>query len=82
MSPRSFIGCIQNNFWSYDKFDTNHAPILRQDKHYLQTEWNELPLEPHHLVVPSGAAKMIYEPTVHLAQTKHLSCTDTNAVSK
>ena len=28
---------------------------------------NELPLEPHHLGVPSGAAKMISEPMVRLA---------------
>ena len=29
-----------------------------------------------------GASKMIYEPIVHVAQTVHLSCTDTNSVSK
>jgi hypothetical protein len=43
---------------------------------------NELPLEPRHLVVPSGVSKPISKPTVHLAQTMHRSCTDTNAVSK
>jgi hypothetical protein len=60
----------------------NHAPILRQDSDYLQTDRNEHPLEPHHLGVPSGAFKSIYEPTVRLAQTVHLSYTDTNTVSK
>jgi hypothetical protein len=45
-------------------------------------EWNEHPLEPYHLEVPSGASKIISEPMVRLAQTMHLSCTDTNIVSK
>jgi hypothetical protein len=43
---------------------------------------NGLPLEPCHLGVPSGASKKISEPTVHLVQSVHLSCTDTNTVSK
>ena len=43
---------------------------------------NELPLEARHLVVPSSASKMIFEPMVRLAQTMHLSCTDTNTNSK
>ena len=34
------------------------------------------------LGVPSGASKTIYEPMVHVAQTVHGSCTDTNTVSK
>ena len=42
----------------------------------------KLPLEPHHLGVPSGASKMIYEPMVRLAQTVHLSWTDTSTISK
>jgi hypothetical protein len=41
-----------------------------------------LPLEPRHIIVPSGASKTITEPMVRLAQTMHLSCTDTNTVSK
>jgi hypothetical protein len=47
-----------------------------------EKDQNELPLEPRHLVVPSGASKMIFKPMVHLAQTMNLSCTDTNTVSK
>jgi hypothetical protein len=43
---------------------------------------NSAPPEPHPLGVPSGASKMIYKPMVHLTQTKHLSCTDSNTVSK
>jgi hypothetical protein len=42
----------------------------------------KLPLKPRRLVVPSRASKMIFEPTVRQAQTVHLPCTDTNAVSK
>jgi hypothetical protein len=39
-------------------------------------------LEPHHLGVSLGASKMISEPIVCLMQTMHLSCTETNTVSK
>jgi hypothetical protein len=43
---------------------------------------NRAPPDPRHLGVPSSASKTIYEPMVRLTQTKHLSCTDTNPVSK
>ena len=43
---------------------------------------NEIPLETHHQGVPLGASKMISKLMVHLAQILHLSCTDTNTVSK
>jgi hypothetical protein len=82
MSPRSSIGYVKNDFLAYDTFSTNRATILHQDLHYLQMDRNKLPLEPRHLVVPSGASKMISEPMVRLVQTVHLSCTDTNNVSK
>jgi hypothetical protein len=63
-------------------FGTNHAPIMPQDYHYLELARNELPIEPHHLGVPSGVSKMIFEPMVRLVEIAHLSCTDTNTVSK
>ena len=72
----------QKGFPAYGTFDANRAPILRQDWHYLQTDRNELPLEPCNLVLTLGASKTIYEPMECLAQTMHLSCTDTNTVSK
>jgi hypothetical protein len=81
-SPWSSIGCIQNDFWAYGTFGANRAPILNQDKHCIQTDRNEVPFEPRHLGVPSGASKMISEAMVHLPQTVHLSCTETNTVSK
>jgi hypothetical protein len=30
-SPRSTIGCVQNDFWAYGTFSANCAPILLQD---------------------------------------------------
>jgi hypothetical protein len=82
MSPRSSFGCVKNDFRDYGMFGANHAPILRQDYHYLQMDQNKHPLEPRHLGVPSGASKMISKPVVRLVQIVHLSCTDTNVVSK
>jgi hypothetical protein len=43
---------------------------------------NELPVEPRNLGVPSGVSKTISEPMICLVQSMHLSCTDTNTVSK
>jgi hypothetical protein len=81
-SPWSTIRWVQNNFWACGTFGANHATILHQVWHYLQSDWIELPLEPRHLGVPSGVSKMISVPTLCLAQTVHLSCTDTNTIFK
>jgi hypothetical protein len=43
---------------------------------------NKLPFEPRHQGVPSGATQMISEPVVCLVEIVHLSCTETNTVSK
>jgi hypothetical protein len=43
---------------------------------------NEIPYDPHYLGVPSGVSKMIFEPKVRLVQSVHLSCTNSNTVSK
>jgi hypothetical protein len=74
-SPRSSIGCVQNNFRACDTFGANRAPILQQDLHYLLTERNKHPLELGHPGGPSGSSNTISEPMVRLAQTVHLSCT-------
>ena len=58
-------------------FGTNRAPILH--RHWLPTDQNEIPLDPRHLGVPSGASQMISETMVCLAQTVHLSWTDTGS---
>jgi hypothetical protein len=81
-SLRSSIGCVQHDFQANGTFDTNHTPFLRQEYYYLQMNLNKLPLELHHLGVSSDVSKTISEPMVHLAQTVHLYCTDTNTVSK
>jgi hypothetical protein len=80
-SPRSTIGCVQNNFGDYGTFGANGAPILRQDCHYLRTNWIKQPLEPRHLRVPSGASKTISDPLVRSAQTMHLSCVKISTIS-
>jgi hypothetical protein len=68
------MGCVQNDVRGYGTFEANRAPILRQDYPYLQTDQNELSLEPRHLGVPSCAYKTISEPMICSAQTIHLSC--------
>jgi hypothetical protein len=81
-SPRSSIGCIQNDFGACGMFGTNYAPILHWHKQCLQIDQNEIAHDPCHVVIPSGVSKIISEPVVHSVQTVHLSCTDTNTVSK
>jgi hypothetical protein len=81
-SPRSSIGCVQDDFQAYGMFGTNGTPILCQDEHYLQMDSNELPLEPRHLEVPSGVSKTIFEPMVLSAQSVHLSCVKISTISK
>jgi hypothetical protein len=81
-SPWSSIRTVQNDLWACGTFSANHAAILPQDYHYLQIDWIQLRLEPRQLGVPLGASKMISEPKVRLAQIVHLSCTDTNTISK
>ena len=39
---------------------------------------NEIPHDPRHLEVQSGASRTISEPMVRLAQIVHLSCTNAN----
>jgi hypothetical protein len=63
------------DFLAYGMFHANRAPILHQDQHYLQIDQTDLPLEPLHLGLSSGASKMVSEPMVHYAQTMHQSCT-------
>jgi hypothetical protein len=73
-SPRSTIGCVQNDSWACGTFGTTHAPILQRHQHYLEKDQNEIPHDPRHLGVPSGASKMSSDAMVRLAQTMQLSC--------
>jgi hypothetical protein len=59
LSPTSTIMCVQNDFWACGRFGANHAPILHRHQHSLQMDQNEIPHDPRHLGVPSGASKMI-----------------------
>jgi hypothetical protein len=81
-SFRSSNRCVKNDFWAYGMFGANPAPIWHRHNHCLQTDRNKIPQDPHHLGVSLGASKMIFEPVVCLAQALHLSCTDTNIISK
>jgi hypothetical protein len=76
------MGCLKYYFRAYGMFDINRAPILHQELHYLQTDRTELLVEPRHLGVPSSASKTISMPMVCSLETVHLSCTDTNTISK
>jgi hypothetical protein len=42
---------------------------------------NKLLLKPRHLEIPLSVSKMILKAMLRLAQTVHLSCSDTNTVS-
>jgi hypothetical protein len=81
-SPRSTIGCIQNDSRANGAFGANRAPILHQHRHRLQTDWNNIRHDPCHLAVPSGASKMVSLPMVHSELSVHLSYTNTSTVSK
>jgi hypothetical protein len=69
-------------FWADDTFGANYAPILHQNKHYLQRERSEIPNDPCHLRVQSGASEMISEPLACSTQTMHLSCIKIRTISK
>ena len=73
-SPRSTIGCVQNDYWAYGTFGANRAPILHPHLHCLQIDRHEIPHDPCHLGVSSNASKMISEPMLCSVQTVHLSC--------
>jgi hypothetical protein len=52
------------------------------DTYTIFNRWNEILQDPRHLVVPSGAPKMISKPTVRSAQTVHLSWIKISTISK
>jgi len=60
----------------------NHAPILHRHKECLQTERSEIPNDPRHLGVPSGASKTIYELMVRSTRTVHLYCLKLSTIFK
>jgi hypothetical protein len=64
-SPKSSIGCVQNDFWDLWYVRRKLCTYRASSMHYLRIDSNKLPLEPHHLGVPLGASKMIFDPMVH-----------------
>jgi hypothetical protein len=81
-SPRSIIRCIQNDFSACGTFDAKPCTYLASRLALYQMNWVKHLLELRYLGVVLGASKTISEPTVCLAETMHLSCTDTNTISK
>jgi hypothetical protein len=58
---------------------TAHLSSIKISSISKQTK---LSLEPHHLGVPLGVSKMIFEQMVRLAQTVHQPCTDSYTISE
>jgi hypothetical protein len=48
----------------------------------IQIDRNEIPHDPRHLGVPSGASKTISEHMLRSVQTMHLSCVKVSTISK
>jgi hypothetical protein len=66
-------------FMTYGTFSANRAPIFCST---ISKRTKQISTRPSSPRSTAGASKTIYEPMVHLTQTEHLSCTDTNIVSK
>jgi hypothetical protein len=81
-SPRSTIGCAQNDFHAHGTFGTNNDLSCAEIKTIPKRIEMSFPLDPCLLGVQSRAPKMISEPVVHLAQTVHLTCVKINSISK
>ena len=83
MRPKGFLSL----WYAWRKLCTYHAPTvtLSPNRPKRDSTWPrspDIPQDTCHLRVPSGASKMISERMVRLAQTMHLSCTNTNTISK
>jgi hypothetical protein len=59
---------------------TMHLSFI--DTNIVSTERSEIPHDPRHLGVPSGASNTISEPIVRSKPTEHLSCIKISTVSK
>jgi hypothetical protein len=70
--------------WFLSIWYVRHKPCtyLASRLALYQMNWIKHALELGHQGVSSGVSKTISEPTVCLAQTVHLSCTDSNTISK
>jgi hypothetical protein len=74
------MGASKNDCWAYGTFIVNNAPILRQDLHNLQKRTKT---RFHLCLVTSEYHRCVQNDYwAYVAQTMHLSCIDTNTVSK
>ena len=83
LRPKGFLSL----WYAWRKLCTYHAPTLILSPNGPKRDSTcptspDIPQDPCHLRVPSGASKMISEPMVRLAPTMRLSCTNTTSVSK
>jgi hypothetical protein len=81
-SPRSTIGCVQNDLWAYGTFGANHAYI----SHDANTISKQTKTRFHVTHVTQAfqrvRPKWLSEPMVRSAQTIHLSCVWICTISK
>ena len=72
--PKRYLSLwyVKNNPWTY--VTSTLTPFANGP--------NEIPQDPRHLGVASGASKTISEPMVRSAQTVHLSCVKVGIISK
>jgi hypothetical protein len=97
LAQTTHLSCTDTDTTSKHKEVWFHMTHITYEFHRVSSKWSlslsyiwrklctyleSLPLEPHHLVAPSSASKMISEPMVCLMQTVHLSCTNTSTISK
>jgi hypothetical protein len=81
-SPRSTIGCSQNDFRPCGAYDSNKHLSCTDAHSISKMDQNKIPHDSRHLGVPSSASKMILEPIVCSAQTVHQSCVKIGTISK
>jgi hypothetical protein len=72
--PKRFL----SRWYVWRKQCTNLAPKQTLSPY----ERSEIPHDPSHLGAPSGASKMISEPTVRSTQIMHLSCVKISTISE
>jgi hypothetical protein len=87
-SPRSTIGCIQNDFWAYDMFSTNYAPILHVTNSI--SKWTKMRFHMTHVTLefhrvrPKRLLRLWYvrhKPCTYLASRLALSLNGLNRAS-
>ena len=81
-SSRSSIGCVQIDFYVYGMFHANRASFIGSriarppNRPNQASTWAPLTRS------TIGLSKVVSSPMVHEAQIVHLSCTETNTLSK